>query len=418
MTKEEHKSDEKVHHKASHKVHKTVHESHDIKKKLIKKIKSIQLQRNIFLATTVILVLILLLTPVLRRTHSSSTENTNTQVSSGQTALNAILINDKRCSKCVQVISPLKQSLLTIFPDMTFKEYDYSDADAKELMSKYDIKYLPAVLLPKNIESSNNYDKVKNFVVEKDDVYDLKIGSNFDPTAEICDNDVDDNGDGNVDCDDPDCADVWYCALKPQETPDVELFVMSYCPYGLQMEKAILPVIEKLGDKVNFQLKFCNYAMHGQKELTENMRQYCIQKNAPDKLLDYLTCFIGNGGDADKCVDSVGIDADELSSCMSETDSDFSITADYNDKSKWYGNFPPFSIFDADAKKYNVAGSPTLVINGVSVQASRTPKALLDMICDAFTTKPAECDAEMSNAAPSPGFGLTGSGSSSDAQCG
>lgn len=53
---------------------------------------------------------------------------------------------------------------------------------------------------------------------------------------------------------------------------------MSHCPYGLQMEKGIIPVVETLGDSIDFQVKFCDYAMHGQTELDEQVLQYCIMK--------------------------------------------------------------------------------------------------------------------------------------------
>jgi len=49
---------------------------------------------------------------------------------------------------------------------------------------------------------------------------------------------------------------------------------MSYCPYGTQIEKGILPVINALGNKIKFSLKFVDYAMHGKKEIDENSRQY------------------------------------------------------------------------------------------------------------------------------------------------
>lgn len=37
--------------------------------------------------------------------------------------------------------------------------------------------------------------------------------------------------------------------LEKREKPDVKLFVMTYCPYGLQMQKAILPVWQLLEKK-------------------------------------------------------------------------------------------------------------------------------------------------------------------------
>ena len=80
------------------------------------------------------------------------------------------------------------------------------------------------------------------------------------------------------------------------DQPEVELFVMSYCPYGTQMEKGILPVLKTLGDSVDMELKFVDYAMHGEKELKENLNQYCIQENEPQKLAPYLECFLASTG--------------------------------------------------------------------------------------------------------------------------
>ena len=37
------------------------------------------------------------------------------------------------------------------------------------------------------------------------------------------------------------------------DKPKIELFVMSYCPYGTQIEKGILPVLETLGNNVDFE---------------------------------------------------------------------------------------------------------------------------------------------------------------------
>jgi hypothetical protein len=67
---------------------------------------------------------------------------------------------------------------------------------------------------------------------------------------------------------------------------------MSYCPFGTQAEKGILPVVNLLKDKIDFKVKFVNYAMHGKKEIDENNLQYCIQKEEPNKYNSYLTCFL------------------------------------------------------------------------------------------------------------------------------
>jgi hypothetical protein len=189
------------------------------------------------------------------------------------------------------------------------------------------------------------------------------------------------------------------------DKPKVELFVMSHCPYGTQIEKGIIPAVQALGSKIDFTLKFCDYAMHGEKELKEQMNQYCIQKNEPKKLLTYLNCFLKDGN-SDPCIKSSGINSSKLNSCVASTDKQYKILELFKDKSKWpTGNFPPFDVFKADNDKYAVKGSPTLVINGTQSSAGRDSASLLKAMCDSFNKQPEECKKQLSSAAPSAGFG-------------
>jgi len=196
--------------------------------------------------------------------------------------------------------------------------------------------------------------------------------------------------------------------VPKSDVPDVKLFVMSYCPYGTQMEKGILPVVKTLGSKIKYTLEFVDYAMHGDKEIAENLRQYCIQKTQPAKLSNYLTCFLKKGeGTSDACMTATGVVASQVSSCVAQTDAQFNVTADAADKTKWSNaQFPPFNVEKADNDQFGVQGSPTLIINGVEAQAAgRDSASLLKTICAAFNTPPKECQAKLSATAPAPGFG-------------
>jgi glutaredoxin len=202
-------------------------------------------------------------------------------------------------------------------------------------------------------------------------------------------------------------------AVSKKDKPEVELFVMSHCPYGAQMEKGLLPVLEILGDKIDFQLKFCDYAMHGEKELDEQLEQYCVQKETPDKLISYLNCFLTDGDESDSCFQKVGIDKSKIESCVSTTDKQFKVKENFNDKNTYKGRYPTFDVYKSDNLKYGVQGSPTLVINGQIVSSSRDSASLLKNICSGFNNPPEECSKTLSSTAPSPGFGFSGSGSGS-----
>lgn len=201
------------------------------------------------------------------------------------------------------------------------------------------------------------------------------------------------------------------------ETPTVELFVMSHCPYGTQMEKAILPVVKTLGEKIDFQLKFVDYAMHDKKEIDEQLREYCIQKEQPEKLISYLDCFL-ESSNSEECQSEVGINSSALGTCVSQADEKFGITEDYNDKSTWRGSFPSFAIYAEENQEYGISGSPALVVNGQKIQAQRNPASILDTVCSGFSEKPEECDADLSTSSPSPGFGSSNSGGGSAGSCG
>lgn len=200
------------------------------------------------------------------------------------------------------------------------------------------------------------------------------------------------------------------------DKPKVELFVMSHCPYGTQIEKGILPVVELLGDKMDFDLKFVHYAMHGKEELDEQTNQYCIKTGEPTKLIGYLKCFLVDGNSA-RCLTEAKIDASKLKSCVTKTDSKYKITANFNDKNTWLGNYPPFNIDLDDTTKYGVQGSPTLIINGAEAQAGRDSQSLLTTICSAFNTPPAECSQTLSSETPAPGFGAGTTASAAAADC-
>jgi hypothetical protein len=109
--------------------------------------------------------------------------------------------------------------------------------------------------------------------------------------------------------------------------PTLELFVMSYCPYGVQAEEKLIPVIKKFGDQINFKLQFIARekeepsaqdispftSLHGYPEVAENIRQLLIAQEYPDRYLDYILC---RGKKLDKswedCAQKLGIDVAKI----------------------------------------------------------------------------------------------------------
>ena len=162
---------------------------------------------------------------------------------------------------------------------------------------------------------------------------------------------------------------------------------------------------------------FVNYIMHEKKEIDENLRQYCIQKEENQKFANYLGCFVKEGN-FEECLLEVKIDKGKLADCITATDKEYNIYTQYEDKSTWLnGRFPKFDVHDSLNKEYGVRGSPTLIINDKVVEInSRSPEKFRGVLCQSFNSPPEECSQTLSNTAFSPGFGLE-EGNSSGGGC-
>jgi hypothetical protein len=199
------------------------------------------------------------------------------------------------------------------------------------------------------------------------------------------------------------------------DKPKAELFIMAYCPFGLQMQKAWIPVEELLGDKADMSVKFVNYAMHGLKEVKDNTNDYCIQQEEPDKWTAFERCFVATTN-YDQCAEKVGIDKEKIQQCFDATDKKYDIMKNYNDKASWLsGRFPHYMVYDDLNKQYGVRGSPSLVINGKQVRVSRSSEAVKEAICAAFNNPPKECETNLSSSQEAPGPGPVGAGATAGA---
>jgi len=200
--------------------------------------------------------------------------------------------------------------------------------------------------------------------------------------------------------------------IPKSDKPVVEVFVMSHCPYGTQIEKGMIPVMKLLKDKADIQIKFVGYAMHGLKEITEELTQVCIMQTYPTKYVSYLECFL-NASDTTGCMAKEGITESSLSSCKADMETKYKVMEDYNDpnKTNWMGSYPPFNVYAEENAAYSVQGSPTLIINGVQADVARDAQSLLTAICNTFNTAPLECQTDMTAYGnPAAGFGWTNQG--------
>ncbi|MGC8812154.1 MAG: DsbA family protein [Candidatus Aenigmatarchaeota archaeon] len=181
-----------------------------------------------------------------------------------------------------------------------------------------------------------------------------------------------------------------------KEKPEVNLFVMSFCPYGVQAENLMKPVFDLLGTKADIKVHFIVNvggdtidsvdSLHGANEAKEDARQACIMKYYTQKTYwNYLIEFNSN------CY-SLYRDDKKLDECWKKTAQKFGIDVDKIEKCA-YGS-EGVALLKADEQltnQYGVTGSPTLIINGARYSGERSSEAFKKAICSGFITQPSEC---------------------------
>jgi len=171
-----------------------------------------------------------------------------------------------------------------------------------------------------------------------------------------------------------------------QDIPVLEAFVVSYCPYGIQMQNILGEIVEKipvLGAhiKVRFIGEISNgtiRSMHGPTEAAENLKQICIREEQSDMYWKYVSCFLNLSGSS-SCISGAGIDSVKLSGCTSDP-----------------GRGIRYAKEDfTRASGYSISSSPTLVLNGARVSefnfGGRSPEAVKSLLCCGFANQPGAC---------------------------
>jgi Gamma interferon inducible lysosomal thiol reductase (GILT) len=223
----------------------------------------------------------------------------------GSFKVNAWHISDKRIEKMekharnygmsMQFIKIIKDMV----PGVKFNILDYSSPQAKKLMKELDIKILPITFFDKTINADKFAAKLfkRNLKPIGDKVLLTVPPPFFDPNAEICDNKLDDDKNGKIDCDDSTCSADMAC--RKEEKGRLDVFVMSQCPYGTAAFNSMESVLKNFKGKINFNVNYIAEktakgfsSLHGQPEIDENIRQLCAIKHYPKdyKYMEYIWC--------------------------------------------------------------------------------------------------------------------------------
>lgn len=297
------------------------------------------------------------------------------------------VLTSSDCGNCdtSQIMGVTQQ----LFPGATFEFFDLANGEGEDLVDEYNVQVLPAYLFGQDIHSTNSWrtnTQIRGYFEATDTGYKLKAQAtgasyNVDPEARAE-------------------ALANLGIVTGDNKPQIDFFVMSYCPYGNQAEEAIFPVFEKLQGSADFNPKYViydNYAsgypeycldennvycsMHGIQELNQNVRELCVAKYyGMTEWFDFVLKMNSdcNYENADSCwsavAETLDLDTETIATCEAEE------AIDLLESSVSMGN------------TLGVRGSPTVFIDGNQYGGSRTANGYLGALCAAFENAPEACD--------------------------
>jgi glutaredoxin len=237
-------------------------------------------------------------------------------------------------------------------------------------------------------------------LTEPGEVYIVDVSSKANYYKTMCDEATVEKACEHSSAAEQDAAQAACDSMQKVANTELEAYVVSYCPYGLQMQRVLNEVQKTLGSG-NIKVRYIGAvvdgvitSMHGEQEAVENHRQICIREEQNDKYWDYVGCFI-KAGDSETCLAEAKIDTTMLSECMEDPERGVKYAEE---------DF-------AGQAKYGVTGSPTLILNGQRVSefnfGGRSAEAVKTMLCCSMSKEVSGCSRDLQTEQASVAFSAT-----------
>jgi protein-disulfide isomerase len=302
--------------------------------------------------------------------------------------VDVIVLNDARCPTCDS--APLKAVTRELFPGVTFRDVDASSQEGRNLISTYGFVYAPTFIFSSAVTETKTWrdrPDMPGFFLEVEGMYRLRdeaTGAEWfldEETRIAFLAEIDDK----------------LGITRDDGRPQVDFFLMSYCPYGNQAEELLKPVFDQLKGKADFNPRYVIYnqgngcytdtdgtqlcSLRGGVELNQNMRELCVFYDEGEQawfdfaLAMNTRCTSDN---ADTCwpavAESLGLDKQKITSCF--------------DENKVRYAREQYEL----TRALSVSGSPTVFFEGQLYNGARSSNGYLGALCAGFDNPPAACD--------------------------
>lgn len=289
------------------------------------------------------------------------------------------IVSDRRCTQKGCDPERFIHFLEVTFEGARIAELDYATPEGKALYERAGLPHLPiAVFGPDVVKEEHGYSRLQKRLAQMPGSYEwvYPLGRSWDPTAEVCDDGIDNTGNGQVDCRDDDCKEKRLC--RKEKKGRLELFLMSQCPYAMGVVEHMMTVLEDYDrnrQNIDFSLSYIGInengelsSMHGQSEVDEDIRQLCAQKHYPKryKFMDYVACRAKDYQNEDWQACAVnGIKAEVIAKCAEGEEGKELLDASFS-----------------KSKILEITGSPTWLLNNRHKMSGRDPESIKKGYCE------------------------------------
>jgi protein-disulfide isomerase len=321
--------------------------------------------------------------------------------------LGVTVITHSDCTSCTGEIAQLQGVFMDLFPGAEFTTIDAQSAEGKVLIDKHELVFAPSYLFAEELTETNTWKtnaQLQNAFMKVDGGYrviDEAVEASYYLSDEVREAQL---------------ARVQESLglTTGDNTPQVDYFLMSYCPYGDQAEELLKPVFDQLKGQAKFVPRYVIYSqgndcytdtdgtqlcsLRGGVELNQNVRELCVYNNYGEQEWFDFALAMNNQCDsnnADTCWTAVaqglGLDTDMISSCFD--DNKLAYAREQYELTRMLG----------------VTGSPTVFFEGTQYNGARSSNGYLAALCEGFDQKPSACDNVVAEPVPT--------AASSGAQC-
>ncbi|MCX6775279.1 MAG: hypothetical protein NT130_00290 [Candidatus Micrarchaeota archaeon] len=278
------------------------------------------------------------------------------------------IVNDESCILCDTI--GIEESLKTYIFNLTVTKVSYSSDAGKVLLQQYNASAVPLYIFDSSIEQDSSYSTLSGYLQNVGSTYMLMVQP------------------------------VKFLNMAEQNNT-IQLFVMSQCPYGTMAERAVKELSDAIPDLKFSGLHFIANdlgngtfsSLHGANEVAEDLRQVCVMKYYPQKILSYVVCIAADYTNAagiwQNCSSADSMDIAKIEGCATG-DEGKALMKDNIELSNSLG----------------IYSSPTLLLNNNTLFSSVSAEQMKQVVC-AYNPAMNGCNKTLSGAenAPTGGCG-------------